>query len=146
MRTLVALAVLLASVAPVGAACRTVTLPNSNDSGGAVHLQPGENYIINGYTAPPGAASVGLEFWMHAFPAGVPQNSQYLLVYLNDAHHGARRIFHAQNTGPEFDTGLPVNFPLSTFVNPGEWFTVNWLNNAGRPVDGYLIVTLRECF
>ena len=143
MPWLAALFLLWASAAE--AACRTITLPDSNNTGGAVHAVQGSNYLINGYRPPANATSVGLEFWMHAFPAGVPQNSQYLLVYLNDPEHGARRIFHAQNTGPEFDTGLAVNFPLSIHVNPGEWFTVNWLNNADRPVDGYLVVTVREC-
>jgi hypothetical protein len=124
--------------------CQTVMLPESDGHGGSVTVQPGSNYIIN--YAPPANARVGLEFWSHAFPPGVPQNTQYLLVYLNRPEKRARRIFHAQNTGPEFDTGLPVNFAMSTWIHSYEWFVVNWVNNTDQPVSGYLIVTLRECY
>lgn len=142
---LTSILLLLFLASPVRAeTCRTVMLPESNNTGGSITVQPGSNYIIQ-YT-PPAGARVGLEFWMHAFPGGAPENTQYLLVYLNYPSHGARRMFHAQNAGPEYGTGLPVNFPLSTWVHQGEWFVVNWLNNTDTPQGGYFIVTLRQCF
>jgi len=134
--------VVTGGVTGVEAACRTVTLPESNNTGGAVTMQPGSNYMV--YYPPAGATSVGLEFWSHAF-LFQPAYTQYLLVYLNDPTHGGRRIFHAWNAGPEYDTGWPSNFPMSIFVNPGEYLVVNWLNNTDAAVDGYLIVTIREC-
>jgi hypothetical protein len=125
--------------------CRTVMLPESDTTGGAVSIPPGGGLMIEYY--PPTGARVGIEFWFHAFPAGAPQNTQYLLVYLNRYPDKlARRIFHAQNTGSEYGTGLSVNFPMSTWIHQDEHFIVGWLNNTDQWQDGYLIVTLRECY
>lgn len=128
------------------AGCRTVVLPESDGHGGTVTIQPGSNYIIQ--YAPPQGAMVNLQFWSHAFPSGAEANTQYLLVYLNDRNHGARRIFHAWNAGPEYETGYAINFPMAIQMNPeqGEFLIVNWLNNTSVPVNGFLMVTLRECF
>lgn len=145
MRYLLVLLLLLIAATAEASQCRTITLPDSNGNGGAITVQPGSNYIVN-YSPPPNASSVGLEFWTHAFPGGVPEYSQYLLVYLNDPTHNARRIFHAWNSGPEYPGSYAVNFPMSTFVNPGEQFVVNWLNNTSGPVSGYFAVTIRECY
>lgn len=124
--------------------CQSVMLPESNETGGAVSIPPGGGVVIN-YTPPPNAR-VGLEFWHHAFPAGAPEHSQYLLVYLNRPEKTARRLFHASNAGPESGTGWPSNFPMSTWIHSYETLIVGWLNNTNETQTGYLIVTLRECY
>jgi len=91
---------------------------------------------------------LGPPHWV-AFPPGAPQNTQYILVYLNRPDKWARRMFHQWNQGHAADGA--VNFPLSTFLHtvrdgsPPEWLLVGYLNNWTEPVQAYLIVTIREC-
>lgn len=133
-------------VAPIAAqACRTVTLPNSDNTGGAFTQPVGVTYPVSYINTT--AAPIGLEFWFHAFWMGSPQPWQLLyLVYINRPGDIGRRIFWAGNGAPdEYNTGKPVAFPMSTFIQPGETFIVASVNQTGSPAPGYLVVTLREC-
>lgn len=142
---LIALLALLLIPSLAHAWCQTVVVPESEGTGAAVHVGPGSNYLVQ-YYHPPAAASVTLEFWSHAFPGTANSASQYLLAYLNNPGQGARRVFHAWNTGPEYDSGWASNFAMGMRMHPGEWFVVNWLNNLTVDVDGYLAVTIEECY
>ena len=135
--------------------CQTIMLPESHNTGGVVNItgfktnDPSSGWKVWTYTPPPNATRIGLEFWSHAFPPGAPQNTQYILVYLNRPDKWARRMFHQWNQGHAADGA--VNFPLSTFLHtvrdgsPPEWLLVGYLNNWTEPVQAYLIVTIREC-
>ena len=126
-------------------AFRTVTLPDSDGTGGAFTQPVGVTYPIT-YTVPSTAtAGVGLEFWFHQFWAGAASpNTLYYLVYINRPGDVGRRIFWAANAADEFNTGKAVSFPMSTWINPGETFIVASVNDTGVEATGYLIVTLRE--
>ena len=124
---------------------RTITLPDSDGTGGAFTQPVGVTYPIQ-YTVPANApAGVGLEFWFHQFWAGAsaPWTLQYL-VYINRPGDEGRRIFWAGNGADEFNTGKAVSFPMSTWICPGETFIVASVNQTGHEAPGYLIVTLRE--
>lgn len=121
-------------------------LPESNGSGGAITYPVGVHYYQVLYNHPGGGARVGIQFWHHVFDAGAPENSLYLLVYLNNEQQTGRRLFWAANAGPEAGHWWAVNFPMSTWINPGEQLAVVSVNNSGATRFGSLIVTLRECF
>lgn len=122
--------------------CRTLSLPGPDGVGGSVSIPAGGAMMIR-YSPPPEATRVGLEFWFHAFPYYTYSTpDQYILVYLSEWDGQGRRLFHIQNDYP-YDK--PQMFPLSTWIHPGELFQVGWLNNTEFDLNGYLIVTLREC-
>lgn len=147
-RGLILAFLLLAGVAQLGAeTCRTVMLPESDGTGGQVTIKPSVamplDYTWWQYSPPKGAARVGLEFWSHAWPAGTPSASQFILVYLNRPDRPGRRMFHSWNLAPIPDGA--VNFALSTWIHADETLVVVWLNWTPAPIVGYLIVTIREC-
>lgn len=134
----------------VGAGCRTITLPDTTGSGGAWRYPNGVSYPVV-YTPPPGTTSVGLEFWMHQFPYASPPGDIMLLWYLNDPQHPGRRMGIAWSGNADELTSTGVvgafkNFALSTFVHPQDQFVVAIVNNSGHDGQGYLAVTIRECF
>lgn len=139
------LATILMTSPSVALSCRTDIWPDTNNQGGAWLYPAGVTYPIV-LTPPPGAVSVGLEFWMHQFPHDAPAGTMYLLWYLNDAQHGGRRMGIAWNGSPAEQGGAFVNFPLSTFLHSGEQFVVTIVNNSGADRWGYLAVTVRTCF
>lgn len=143
-RAFALLLLLLALVVPAAAqtSCHTVTLPNSDGTGGAFTQPVGVTYpIVYG----PVSVATGVEFWFHQHWAGAaPWTLQYL-IYINGPGDVGRRIFWTANGADEAQTGKAVSFPMSTFINPGETLVVASVNNAGQPAPGYLIVTLRVC-
>ena len=124
------------------ATCITHGFPNEGNDGGQLFVDPGLTYFT--YSPPPGALPTGLEFWMHFFPSDVPKDQMYILWYLNNAYgHGRRMGMAFAGYGTEHGV---VNFPLSTFVHPGESFVVVIGNSTGVRHNIYLTVTYRECW
>jgi hypothetical protein len=143
MRLLLALVlILVASTAE--AACRTITLPNSDGGDGGFWSPPFGGARVIDYRPPAGATSVGLEFWFHQFSGSAPQGTQQFLVYINRPDTVGQRIFHNENVGTDIK-GEMKTFALSIHLNPGEQLVVGHANWTSVPQFARLIVTVREC-
>lgn len=129
--------------------CRTLVLPEnptSREGFPTFSIPPGRHAVLR-YEPPVGAASVGLEFWSHWIGnAQTPDATVQITWYIERPGDGpvTSRVL---TMGMDWNRRMVEvkNFPMSTFVHPGEVFWVAINNDNEFNVPYFLAVTIREC-